>query len=258
MENKIYPVSKGSLTKAPIFDRRANYKNWMAILDIEDLAVRSFSRRFLKTPSSQKTFLYYISTLRVGEVVEFAAEKEGRNRWYGIVRGFDADNLELEPCASFKEALDQAVFFKRNQDIQKDGPIKVLNLTYYWASKELRKVGVVEPSKEDKEVIRGMLMAQKNKEEGQLDYKGLKKRVDAVVEVANKHNIPFALIGGLPFIASMLEECLRRANIVPLYSYGDKEGKGGSYTHNRFVCTSLKDEQRLETVNAALSQGHSG
>ena len=237
-----FKIEKGAISKAPLFDRRPNYKNWMAVLMLSQLDSNKVERTFLKTPYQQTSYLYYVSRLKEGDVVECASEKDSKRRWHGVVRSIDKEQVTFEVCASYSEVLQHLKRQRRLLEEKKnEGSVRILNLTYYWASKSMRSIGVYEPSDEEKRLIREELAARRNDEEGHLGFQHLKARADKIIEIACKYDSTFVLIGGVPFLTSVLEKGLRSQGYIPLYAHGSK-GDAGAYSLHSLVFTTQEEE----------------
>lgn len=114
----------------------------------------------------------------------------------------------------------------------------ILNLTQHVASVEQEKIGVFEPSNKDE--VRKWL----NFDEIP-DVYGISVSAKQLAEIAEKElkswSIKYVMIGGAPFLMSMLENQLNKRDIIPLYAFSkrvveEKDGvKKSVFKHLGFV-----------------------
>ena len=96
--------------------------------------------------------------------------------------------------------------------------MQILNLTQHIATKEQIKEGAIEPEVEDKEIIKGLLTFNKipcNTE--------IKAKATSLAKIAKKYGVPYAMIGGAPFLMGALERALRAYKITPIYAFSRRE-----------------------------------
>lgn len=97
---------------------------------------------------------------------------------------------------------------------------KILNLTQHVATPEQIKAGVFEPSAEDKLIIQNILTFDElpTREE-------ISERARWLSEMAVHYCYPNgkAMIGGAPYLMSLLEDYLKHESVVPVYAFSKRE-----------------------------------
>ena len=93
--------------------------------------------------------------------------------------------------------------------------MRIINLTGKFTTCEQLEVGVFAPEDEDVDKIKELLVFQKYPTENDIE-----KRAKALVDIANKYEVLYAMIDGPSFFMSSLEKALKNDNIQPLYSFG--------------------------------------
>ena len=136
--------------------------------------------------------------------------------------------------------------------------MKILNLTQHRATQEQLKDGVIEPTDNDKEVIKSYLTfndipSQKN----------IKIRAKALSDIAFKYNIEQGiqkvLIGGAPYLMSSLERSLLAKGLTPVYAFSKRVSKeitlpDGSvekkmiFKHEGFISLNISDITKKEEI----------
>jgi len=129
--------------------------------------------------------------------------------------------------------------------------MKILNMTQHAPTKEQKEAGVIEPTGEDKEVIKSYLTFNSlpNK-------RNIKIRAKALSDIAFKYHlengIRKVLIGGAPYLMSSLERSLIAKGLTPVYAFSKRVSKeitlpDGSvekkmlFKHEGFISISIRD-----------------
>jgi len=105
-----YKIELSALRTAPIFDKRAHAKNWLAIIERDD-SKRDGINRCLFAPHAALPYLYFVKGLQPGQAVEFGADywptstKRFRNRAYGVIKHISVGSLVLIRTESALDAL---------------------------------------------------------------------------------------------------------------------------------------------------------
>ena len=113
---------------------------------------------------------------------------------------------------------------------------RILNLTQHYASEEQIKDGVIEPSQQDKEIIRELLTF-----EHKPNVLGMKNRALQLREIAEKYDVRYAMVGGASYFIPFLERELLEHNIIPLHAFTrrvveEKDGvKKSVFKHEGFI-----------------------
>lgn len=104
-----YKVELSALRTAPIFDKRAHAKNWLAVIERDASKSGGISRCF--TAHAALPYLYFVKGLQPGQAVEFGADywptptKRFRNRAYGVIKHISVGSLVLIRTESALDAL---------------------------------------------------------------------------------------------------------------------------------------------------------
>ena len=105
----ICKVQDGALVEAPVWESHTRGKNWAAVISADPRAPGGLARVFLERARGK--YLYIISSLAVGQPVEFGADyystsrRQSRLRWYGVVRAVSNDAIELEKFPTSAKAI---------------------------------------------------------------------------------------------------------------------------------------------------------
>jgi len=133
---------------------------------------------------------------------------------------------------------------------------KIINLTQHAPTKEQKETGVIEPTGEDKEVIREYLTFNNLPSQ-----KNIKMRAKALSDIAFKYHlekgIRKVLIGGAPYLMGALERSLLAKGLTPVYAFSKRVSKeitlpDGSvekkmlFKHEGFISLNISDITKKE------------
>lgn len=93
--------------------------------------------------------------------------------------------------------------------------MNILNLTQHQATAEQVQAGVVEPT--SKTEVQNLLTFDDLPTQDDITQKA-----NALANIAKQHDVKFALIGGAPYLMSMLEQELVSVGITPLYAFSKR------------------------------------
>ena len=93
----------------------------------------------------------------------------------------------------------------------------ILNLTQHNATPEQIDAGVIELQPEVKQVLKGLLDFQELPTSEEVVLRAI-----AITKIAKEHGASTAMIGGAPFLMSVLEDILRNNDVVPLYAFSQR------------------------------------
>ena len=96
--------------------------------------------------------------------------------------------------------------------------MQILNLTQHNSTPAQKEAGVIEPEVEDKELIKNLLTFDKIPCDTEI-----KAKATSLAKIAKKYGVPYAMIGGAPFLMAALEKALRAYKITPIYAFSKRE-----------------------------------
>lgn len=101
--------------------------------------------------------------------------------------------------------------------------MKILNLTQHTATPEQTEAGVIEPSAEDKQAIRGLLTFDSPPCREAMRGRAERLALIAKKYARGKHPVTLAMIGGAPFFMAHLEQAILDYGMRPVYAFSRRE-----------------------------------
>lgn len=219
-------------------DEEKYRKGWLRYLDVEDMLPAFFTSDFnaftKEDEVSKKYFcsaesaylikldggyllagdaeeaLSLIFALTDADVSRFISEKDK------ITIVF-TDGQEVEVSAILRPISDEIDerLEAMEKEMRRESAQGIINLTQHHASPEQLKSGVFEP--DDKETVKSLLTFV-----GMPTMEEVKKRAEALAEIAVQENAEYAMIGGAPYLMAPLHMALLRKEIQPLYAFSER------------------------------------
>lgn len=93
----------------------------------------------------------------------------------------------------------------------------ILNLTQHEPTESQKRAGVFNPNPESKEEIHKLLTF-----DSPPNADIMWERAIEIRKIAHRYHVATVMIGGAPWFMSILEECLLRANFIPVYSFSKR------------------------------------